>query len=134
MTENNYEGIWILIPELSFYQEGSPPEEGRYKIGISGGNVEFSVSWVINSEHQSVDFSGPLDGKLHPSDMARDSEISFTRVDEYTLESEFIVAGVRMAFARRQVSRDGTLMTVLQESRKPDGSLVLTTQVYRRDA
>ena len=134
MTKNNYEGVWELLPELSFYQEGSSPEEGRYEIGLKEENVDFSVSWVIDGEPGSVGFSGPLDGKLHPSDIAPDSEVSFTRVDENTLESAFVVAGTQIAFARRQVSRDGVLMAVLQENRKPDGSSVRITQVYKREA
>lgn len=45
-----------------------------------------------------------------------------------------MVAGTRIAFARRQVSQDGRLMAVLQVNRKPDGSLVRITQVYSREA
>lgn len=25
MVRHKYEGVWILLPELSFYQEGFPP-------------------------------------------------------------------------------------------------------------
>ena len=44
MTGNNFEGVWILLPELSFYQDGGPPEDGGYEIGVRDGTAHLSVS------------------------------------------------------------------------------------------
>jgi hypothetical protein len=132
VTEPRYDGVWRLLPELSFYEDGQPPQEGRYEINVEGKNVSFSVRWRADDKDQSISFSGPLDGQLHHSDAAPNAKVSFTHVDENTLESAFSVDEVQMAFARRQVSHDGALLAVLQVNTKPDGSSVRITQVYRR--
>ena len=132
MIEPRYDGVWSLLPELSFYEAGQPPQEGRYEISVEGTTVSFTVRWRVGDRDQSISFSGPLDGQLQHSDVAPNGKLSFTHVDKNTLESAFFVDDVQMAFARRQVSHDGTLLAVLQVNNKPDGSSVRITQVYRR--
>lgn len=132
MTNRKYEGRWVLVPELSFYQEGEIPQAGRYDIDVLEKDISFSVHWVVNEEEHSLEFTGPLDGQLHSSEVLPEAYMSYTHVDDQTLESSLVVNDIEVAFARRQVSNDGDLLAVLQVNRKANGSIVRISQVYRR--
>ncbi len=127
-----FAGRWELIPELSFYEQGEPPESGTYTIDVDGETVSFTIEWSIDGADQSIAFGGPLDGECHAVPEPDGAEVSYTRVDASVLESTLVVGGKRLAFARRQVSSDRTLMAVLQENTVADGGKVRITQVYRR--
>jgi len=134
MTERNYVGDWILLPELSFYQSGQAPESGRYRIGVANGIVDFAIDWRDKDQKKSIRFAAPLDGILHPSDLAPEGRMCCAHIDADTLESRFVIDGTEVAAARRQVSGDGTLMAVLQMNRLPDRTWSRITQVYRRSS
>lgn len=134
LTARKYEGEWIMLPELSFYQVGEAPESGRYHIEILGDDVRFSIDWVTNGVNQSVSFEGPLDGQLHRINTVPDGFTSFTHIDANTLESTLVVKEMEMAYARRQVSNDGKLLAILQVNKQSDGSSVRISQVYRRSS
>ncbi|MEM1302244.1 MAG: hypothetical protein AAGH17_06665 [Pseudomonadota bacterium] len=123
-----------MLPELSFYEEGDAPKLGRYNIDVVENDVVFSVQWTDDSGDHEISFGGPLDGQLYPTDLAPNSFTSFTQIDDSTLESAVVMNDVEVAYARRQASIDGDLLAVLQVNRKPDGSIVRITQVYRRDS
>ncbi|QFT48987.1 hypothetical protein FIU97_20525 (plasmid) [Roseivivax sp. THAF40] len=46
MEKLRYVGSWSLIPELSFYEQGAPPDAAEYMIGFAGGAVHLSISWT----------------------------------------------------------------------------------------
>jgi len=122
-------GDWRLLPELSHYTAGGPPEEGRYRITREGGDIAFAVDWVKDGAAQSVRFQAPADG----SAVAFPGVDSFTvtAVDDATLDSAAFLAGARVAYARRRVSADGGLLSVYQENASPAGPIGIW-QVYRR--
>lgn len=130
---STYAGEWELVPELSLYQEGDPPASGIYRIFTRGGAVEIHIDWTLRdgSEH-TVAFGGPLDGRSHPSDAPGVDAVSYTAVDERTLDSSAYDAGEEVAYARRIASVDGALLVTLQVGRRGDGSRFRNTQVYRR--
>ncbi len=129
-----YTGRWQLIPELCFYETGNAPEDATYDISVAGPRVEVSITWTKDGERETIEFGGPLDGSLHPLNPSPNSEVSCTHIDEATLESAVFIDGVRTGFARRQVSEDGSLMSVLQITASGDGAETRILQVYRRIA
>lgn len=131
--EHTYSATWELIPELSFYQEGEAPQSGLYEISVHDNVASFSIKWTtIDGEEKSIDFAGPLDGKQHDVEQSPGVKASYIRVNSQTLDSKMYMNDIELAYARRLVSNDGTLMAVLQTGIRPDGSSYRNTQVYRK--
>ena len=129
-----YSAKWLLIPELSFYEEGQPPASGTYQISVEDDAASFSITWTtVEGQELSVEFAGLLDGQLHDVEQPEGAQASYTRIDNQTLDSTMVMNGVEVAYARRIVSNDGELMSVLQTSVRPDGSSFRNTQVYRKE-
>lgn len=55
-----------------------------------------------------------------------------TRIDAGTLDSAALRGGEQVAYARRVVTEDGSLMAVVQEHVAPNGQRLRNFQVYRR--
>jgi hypothetical protein len=135
----NYIGEWILIPELSLYASGSPPIAGRYAIvRDDDGRLAVDVTWRMpkDAADRQTRFGGVPDGSLVAlpvSDAGPDS-FALTHVADDTLDSAAFRADQRVAYARRVVSADSTLLAVVQEIIGADGTPVRNFQVYRRAA
>lgn len=135
MTHPNhaYHATWILVPELSFYEKGDVPISGKYRISVSGDVVSFTINWVSNDgQEHTITFGGALDGEQHKIEQPPNATASYTTIDTHTLDSAMYVDGVQAAYARRIVSNDGLLMSVLQTGTLPDGTRFRNTQVYRK--
>lgn len=134
-----YVGEWTLIPELSLYANGVPPASGHYSIARApDGRLALEVRWHMpeDSEERSTRFGGLSDGSrvvLPLSDRGPDA-FSLTHVDDRTLDSAAFRGPTRIAYARRVVSEDGTLLAVVQEALAPDSTAVRNFQLYRRAA
>jgi len=126
-------GKWEFIPELSFYEHGEPPQSCLYEISVDGFNVNFKLSWVqTNGEKIAIEFGGIADSIPKPVESPQGAEASYSTISDYILESRMFIVGTEMAYAKRVVSSDGKLMSVLQVNTTPSGEKVRITQVYRR--
>lgn len=137
MTNDNakYAGRWILIPELCLYEENQPPRSGVYHIAVAADRVHIALAWeTMEGTSHKIDFGGPIDGSLQPTGTTPVTHSSFHHIDELTLDSSAYSGDTRIAYARRRVSADGTLLVTVQENRRPDGSTFRNFQVYRREA
>lgn len=131
--KNSFIGAWDLVPELCQYQDGVPPRSGAYDISLKDGAVHFDMSWTDHDDHShSLAFGGPSDGTVQTLNGAPAHELSISKVDEFTIDSSAYADGRETQYARRQVSKDGALMTVVQVHRHPEGPSTRNFQVYRR--
>ena len=129
-------GSWDLIPELSLYAVGDPPASGTYELRQEGSWIHVLVSWTTTpmGAESRLAYGGPLDGTPQPLPVragAPDS-MTLTRIDARTLDSAALRGTDLVAWARRRVSNDGTLLSVVQEARQPHGQIARNFQVYRR--
>jgi hypothetical protein len=133
MQGDKYLGRWALIPELSLYEEGEPPNSGIYELVASGDGIQVSIEWVAadGSSHATA-FAGPCDGSRQELSQPGVTHFAITRVDERTLDSSAFRDGAEIAYARRRASSDGDLLATVQEGRRPDGTTFRNFQVYRR--
>jgi hypothetical protein len=135
----NYVGQWLLVPELSLYAAGVPPTAGRYTIARDAdGKLAVQVVWRMDGDtsDRATRFGGSADGSriaLPPTDAGPDS-FSLSHVDENTLDSAAYRGAQRLAYARRVVAGDNSLLAVVQEFLGPDGAAVRNFQVYKRAA
>lgn len=132
-----YLGAWDLIPELSLYAVGVPPSAGRYIITrLDDGQLALEVVWRMpdDTSDRSTRFGGRPDGSRVPlpaSELGPDA-FTLTHVDDAMLDSAAYRGSTRVAWARRAVSADRTLLAVVQEVLGPDGTPLRNYQVYRR--
>ncbi|WP_296667609.1 hypothetical protein [Demequina sp.] len=133
--ETRYAGTWRLMPELSFYEQGDSPASGLYVIEVDADRVNFAVSWTdaAGTEHEAG-YGGLVGTGTHEVSGAAGVTASFEHVAPGVLDSSTFAGGHRIAYSRRRVSDDGSLLAVLQVTWHPDGRETRATQVYRRDA
>lgn len=126
-------GNWELIPELSFYEQGEPPLSCKYVISVDGLEVAFDLSWVqVDGQAMNIAFGGTADSIPRKVENPEGVEVSYTLVSDDVLESRMFVNGAEMAYAKRVVSPDGKLMSVLQVNTDAQGKKLRITQVYQR--
>ncbi len=132
-TEFAYCGNWLLLPELSFYEEGEPPESGFYHIQVDDDRASFALRWTPKGKAEvALSFGGPLDGQPRSVDQPPGAQASYSHISPWVLDSAMFMGGKQLMYARRQASKDGQLLAVLQTGLRGDGSPYRNTQVYRR--
>jgi hypothetical protein len=129
-----YDDRWRLVPELCIYEEGEPPIAGDYRVTVRGGVVDIRIGWRdVHDQAYSIRFGGPCDGQPHSSNQPGVATVSFTQVDDLTLDSTaFAEDESEIMWARRRKSADGELLSTLQRLRRDDGTTYCLLQVYRR--
>ncbi|WP_172293001.1 hypothetical protein [Pseudoruegeria sp. HB172150] len=127
-----YFGHWRLIPEISHYSAGGPPERGDYVIEDRDGEIAFTVSWEAEGKELKTEFAAPADGSPVEAGFPGVDSYSVTHEDDFTLLSDAMAGGEAILKAVRRVSRDGRLMTVLQENADGQGGWIRIFQVYER--
>jgi hypothetical protein len=127
-----YEGKWELVPELSHHDEGQPPRSGCYVITQTGDEIHFQIDWVeADGTPHRIHFTGIADGTIRAA--GEDGLMaSFHRKGQTMLESRAYQAGQEVSYAFRRASADGTLLSVVQVYKHPDGTRSMRLQTYRR--
>lgn len=128
-------GTWDLVPEVSVYDDGVPPEEATYELTQDGAEVRVVMSWrpAGSSNHRATEFAGVADGVVHPvTGVAGVTGLSLTRSDARTLDSTALDGDTVVSSARRVASADGSLLVVVQRAHRTDGGSLQTVQLYRR--
>lgn len=135
IAENDlFLGTWRLQPELSEYELGPPPQEGLYRITREGESYIFDITWkTADGQQLETSFSGIPDGKQVPYENPQLADaLSFTRVDDLTLDSESFKGGQGIAHARRELIKDGRVMRVTQSGWLPDGAAFSNISYYQK--
>ncbi|MCA9698848.1 MAG: ankyrin repeat domain-containing protein [Myxococcales bacterium] len=126
-------GTWELVPELNLYDFGEPARSGRYQIAVAAGQVRFAIDWeTSDGQPREIAFGGWLDGLRLPCEFPGITHLSFTAVDDNTLDSDTYDGERHLSHARRRVSDDGRLLAVVQQARTPEGCWAANFSVYRR--
>ena len=122
----------MLLPELSIYQSGEPPQSGQYIIRSLEGRVEFEIEWEDASKnHHSISFGGPIDGEKHDSDSPGVTSVMYEKLDDSILDSTAFSGDKILLYARRAASSNGDLLAVSQVIHGEGGNLT-NFQVYKR--
>lgn len=133
MGNGNYLGIWILIPELCYYQKGQPPLSGKYTISGDDAEIHFKVDWTDTQKaSHTLEFGGSLDGTRHQVHAPGITAVTYAKVDDNTLDSTAYNNDDVVIYARRVVSERKDLLAVSQMTYTPEGSFS-NFHVYRRE-
>lgn len=133
-----YIGTWVLVPELSLYEWGPVPTSCTYVITGTPTGIQVEMRYAVEggTSEQLVTYAGPVDGSRQSLSAAPGAPgpdgFALTRVDGRTLDSTAMRGGEVLAYARRVVSLDGQLMSIVQQGQRPEGTRYRNFQVYRR--
>lgn len=137
MSKDLYDGFlgtWILIPESCVYEQGAPPQQGRYTIDEAEGKLVFAIAWTdAEGKSHEVSFSGAPDRKPVPfAGGALADALSIEAPSQRLLLSSAFKDGALLMAAERQLDDTGTAMRVVQQVRLPDGTRPTNVSVYRK--
>lgn len=130
-------GRWQLVPELSIFQRGEPPESGITVIQLQGQMCHVAMAWrAVGAEgDQHVGFAAPLTGEIQRNPSAPrgvPNGFSLTRVNNRTLDSSAYIDGLEVMYSRRATTTDGTLMATTHHQFLPNTPATTNYQLYRR--
>lgn len=132
-TTRKFLGTWILNPEASKYEAGTPPRKGSYTITKQAEKLLFRMIWTDTAGQEfDREYSERPDGKEHPYENKQMADaIRLTPISETILESEAIKDGRITMKARRELLDDSTMQVTL-EGMLPDGQSYLNISRYRK--
>lgn len=132
MSNEKYNGQWILIPELCIYQNGEPPASGSYEIQTGETDTHFKIEWTDQSGvSHSVNFSGTADGDKYESDTPGVTHVIYEKISDMILDSTAFDGDKVLLYARRVASLNGELLAVSQVAHAEGGNFT-NIQIYRR--
>ena len=135
MSNGNYLGVWILIPELSHYEKGQPPLNGKYTISGDDAHIHFDVEWTdAQQAPHTLEFGGALNGQKHEVHAPGITSVVYLKIDDNTLDTTAYNDDEVVIYARRLVSQRNELLTVLQRTHTPEGSFSNFQVYWREDA
>lgn len=131
---SDFLGTWILIPESCVYEQGAPPQQGRYTIAEEAHELVFAIAWTdAAGKSHEVSFRGVPDGK--PVAFAGGplaDALSIEAPSPTRLLSSAFKAGELLMAAERQLDDTKTAMRVVQQVRLPDGTRPTNVSMYRK--
>lgn len=127
-----YYGVWTLQPEQSQYEFGAPPLQATYYIQPEGDGLRFRAEWTTpDGEPLEMEYHSIPDGEPRPSEHPAVS-VSTTLTSSLSLDTASIRNNIVIGLARREVSSDGSRMTITQSGTAPDGTWFNNVAVYTK--
>ena len=127
-------GTWILDADESEFDQGEPPKSATLRIEDNFGMARFIMNSVsAEGEVTNDSFEALPDGpevKLGKSGLVDAMRLVFD--GDRNLVSEARRGGLTLMKAERELSEDGTTLTVTQTVHLPDVASFTNTSVYRR--
>jgi len=136
MAIESFIGTWKLIPEVTKYNMGQPPQKGQYLISMQGEKIHLDVSWT---DHQGQDFQLDFglipDGTAQPfADTKLADSMRMSMDGDQVLESWSSKNGHELVHVRRTLNEAGDQMEVIQDFNMPDGPKVKNISTYQLDS
>ncbi|WP_417670200.1 hypothetical protein [Roseibium sp.] len=127
-------GTWILDPTESDFEQGDPPKSATLKIEDNFGMAIFTMNQVgADGEVTNDSFEALPDGpevKLGKSGLVDAMRLVFE--SDRNLVSEARRGGLTIMKANRELSDDGTTLTVTQTVHVVDVASFTNVSVYKR--
>ena len=126
-------GTWKLNVAKSKFDPGPPQTKNIRKHEPLPNGVKVISDVDVQGEHQHFEFTATFDGKYYPivGSKQRD-EVSFKRIDAYTIESINRKKGKVTTIGRWMVSKDGKTLTSTVKGTFPDGQHVDNIHFYEK--
>ena len=125
-------GTWKLNVAKSKYSPGPAPKSGNLTFEPSGDAVKRTGEQVAaDGKKSSLSYTAKMDGKFYPvagSDLY--DEISIEKIDDHNTEASMKRAGKVAVSAKRNISKDGKVMTITITGTNAKGEKINNINVY----
>jgi len=125
-------GTWKLNVAKSKYSPGPAPKSGNITFEASGDAVKRTGEQVAaDGKKSSLSYTAKMDGKFYPvtgADLY--DEISIKKIDDHNTEAAMKRGGKAAVSAKRNVSKDGKVMTITITGTNAKGEKINNVIVY----
>ena len=125
-------GTWKLNVAKSKYSPGPAPKSGNLTFESSGDAVKRTGEQVAaDGKKSSLSYTAKMDGKFYPvtgTDLY--DEISIKKIDDHNTEASMKRAGKVTVSAKRNISKDGKVMTITITGTNAKGEKINNINVY----
>ena len=125
-------GTWKLNVAKSKYSPGPAPKSGNLTFESSGDAVKRTGEQVAaDGKKSSLSYTAKMDGKFYPvtgTDLY--DEISIKKIDDHNTEASMKRAGKVAVSAKRNISKDGKVMTITITGTNAKGEKINNISVY----
>ncbi|HET6962072.1 MAG TPA: hypothetical protein VFJ27_06235 [Terriglobia bacterium] len=125
-------GTWKLNVAKSKYSPGPAPKSGNLSFESSGDAVKRTGEQVAaDGKKSSLSYTAKMDGKFYPvtgTDLY--DEISIKKIDDHNTEASMKRAGKVAVSAKRNISKDGKVMTITITGTNAKGEKINNISVY----
>ena len=126
-------GTWKLNVSKSKYDPGPPPKSATvtYAATADGGYKRTGETIAADGKKTSVEYTAKYDGKDYPvtgSDLF--DSIAVKSINDHTAEASLKKGGKVVRSAKREISHDGKVMTIIMTGTNEKGEKVHYKAVY----
>lgn len=125
-------GTWKLNVAKSKFTPGPAPKSATVTYEAVGDAVKRTGEQIAaDGKKSSLAYTAKFDGKYYPatgSDLY--DELALKKIDEYNAEATMRKGGRVALTAKRSVSKDGKVMTIIITGTNPKGEKVNNVSVY----
>jgi hypothetical protein len=127
-------GTWVLDAKKSTYKPGPPPRSQTRVYRQSDGGITATVVTVApDGKATTVEYPVNYDGRSYPVAGSPDFDsIQMTRMSDRRSESTLLHGGKTLAKAVREVSSDGTTLTITYEGTTSEGDAFKNVSLYEK--
>jgi hypothetical protein len=125
-------GTWKLNVSKSKYEPGPVPKSGTVTYATSDGGIKRTGETIgADGKTTSMEYTAKYDGKDYPvtgSDLF--DSIAVKKINEHTAEASLKKGGKVVRTAKREISHDGKVMTIIITGVNPKGEKIHDKAVY----
>ncbi len=125
-------GTWKLNVSKSKYEPGPAPKSGTVTYAASDGGIKRTGETIgADGKTTSMEYTAKYDGKDYPvmGSPLFDS-IAVKKVNDHTTEATMKKGGKPIVSAKREISHDGKVMTIIMTGTNEKGEKLHNKAVY----
>jgi hypothetical protein len=127
-------GTWKLNVAKSKFDPGPAPKSGTVKYEASSGGIKRTGETIeADGKRTSIEYTAKYDGKDYPVTGSEffDS-IAVKQTKDRTVEATLKKGGKAVRTAKREISHDGNVMTIIITGISPEGEKFHNIAVYNK--
>lgn len=125
-------GTWKLNVAKSKYDPGPAPKSGTVKYEASAGGIKRTGETIeADGKKTSFEYTAKFDGKDYPvTGSALFDSIAVKSINDHTAEATLKKGGKAVRSAKREISHDGKVMTIIMTGTNEKGEKIHNKAVY----
>jgi len=131
-AEDAIVGAWKLNVAKSKFDPGPPPKSGTVKYEATDGGYKRTGETIeVDGKKTSFQYTAMYDGKDYPvTGSELFDSIAVKSINDHTAEATLKKGGKAVRSAKREISHDGKVMTIIMTGTNEKGEKVHNKAVY----